>query len=45
MIYDTFTMDCPNCGPGTISFVKGKRRPHGCSYVVPSMVIHCDGHA
>lgn len=41
MIYDCFTMDCPNCGPGTIRYEGGQMVPHGCDYVPPSIVIDC----
>jgi hypothetical protein len=38
---DTFSMDCPNCGPSTIHFLGGEAVPHGCDYVPPSIVIDC----
>lgn len=39
MIYQDFSMDCPNCGPDTIQYVDGEMVPHGCDYVPPSVVI------
>jgi len=39
---NTFTMDCPNCGLGTIHFLDGEMVPHGCDYEPPALVIRCD---
>lgn len=38
LIYTDFTMDCPNCGPGTVVFKGGQRQPHPCSYEPPAGV-------
>lgn len=40
-VFARFTMDCPNCGPGTIQFENGEMVPHGCDYQPPSLVIEC----
>lgn len=43
MIYDSFTMDCPTCGPGTVRVEHGRRLAHPCGYEPPSLVIEIDG--
>lgn len=46
MIYDTYVMDCPNCGPGTYRVEEGVRLGCLCDYEPPSLVIRCaDGTA
>lgn len=40
-ITDTFTMDCPTCGPSTVHYLDGEKVPHGCDYEPPSIVIDC----
>lgn len=40
---NTFSMDCPTCGPGTIHFLDGEMVPHGCDYQPPSLVLRCEG--
>jgi hypothetical protein len=40
---DTFSMDCPSCGPGTVQFLNGEMVPHGCPYEPPSLVLRCEG--
>jgi hypothetical protein len=40
---NTFSMDCPSCGPGTVQFLDGEMVPHGCSYEPPSLVLRCEG--
>lgn len=39
---DTFSMDCPTCGPSTVHYLNGEQVPHGCDYVPPSVVIDCE---
>lgn len=40
-VTDTFSMDCPNCGPSTIHYLDGEQVPHGCDYEPPAIVIDC----
>ena len=40
---DTFSMDCPDCGPATVHFLDGEMVPHSCGYVPPSVAIDCTG--
>ena len=43
LVYTNFTMDCPNCGPGTVAYENGQMKSHGCDYRPPALVIEMDG--